>query len=78
MNTVIDKLFITPMSWLLAVPIVLFDRMLTPDLPELHRSAALLHEALRTDPSDRCSGSSAQQSLPTYARIGDQGSVTDV
>ncbi|AHD23964.1 hypothetical protein Y013_23715 [Rhodococcus pyridinivorans SB3094] len=35
MNTLIDKLFTTPMSWLLAVPIVLADRLLAPDLPEL-------------------------------------------
>ncbi|WP_160320152.1 hypothetical protein [Rhodococcus rhodochrous] len=29
MNTVLDKLFVTPMAWLLAVPIVLLDRLLT-------------------------------------------------
>ncbi|MGX7727909.1 hypothetical protein ACWPOB_01380 [Rhodococcus sp. 2H158] len=33
MNTVVDILFITPMSWLLAVPIVLLDRLLAPELP---------------------------------------------
>ncbi|WP_206025821.1 hypothetical protein [Rhodococcus sp. 14C212] len=40
MDAVIDKLFITPMSWLLAVPIVLLDRMLGPDLSRLRRTAA--------------------------------------
>ncbi|WP_160320163.1 hypothetical protein [Rhodococcus rhodochrous] len=35
MNTLIDKLFTTPMSWLLAVPIVLADRLLAPDLSAL-------------------------------------------
>ncbi|WP_330766989.1 hypothetical protein [Rhodococcus sp. M8-35] len=35
MNTLLDKLFTTPMSWLLAVPIVLADRLLAPDLSEL-------------------------------------------
>ncbi|WP_342661795.1 hypothetical protein Rruber_05639 (plasmid) [Rhodococcus ruber] len=35
MNTLIDKLFTTPMSWLLAVPVVLADRLLAPDLSEL-------------------------------------------
>ncbi|EME67268.1 hypothetical protein G352_01117 [Rhodococcus ruber BKS 20-38] len=29
MNTMFDKLFVTPMAWLLAVPIVLLDRLLT-------------------------------------------------
>lgn len=29
MNTLIDRLVITPMSWLLAVPIVLLDRLLS-------------------------------------------------
>lgn len=28
-NTALDKLFVTPMAWLLAVPIVLLDRLLT-------------------------------------------------
>ncbi|MFF2110723.1 hypothetical protein [Rhodococcus koreensis] len=40
MNTVIDKFFTTPMSWLLGVPVVLLDRMLVPGLPELRRYAA--------------------------------------
>lgn len=40
MNTVIDKFFTTPMSWLLAVPVVLLDHILAPDLPELRRYAA--------------------------------------
>jgi hypothetical protein len=31
MNTVIDRLVVTPMSWLLAVPIVLLDRLLSPE-----------------------------------------------
>ncbi|WP_274521235.1 hypothetical protein [Rhodococcus rhodochrous] len=31
----IDKLFITPISWLLAVPIVPLDRLLASDPPEL-------------------------------------------
>ncbi|MFE2120316.1 hypothetical protein OCS65_01905 [Rhodococcus aetherivorans] len=35
MNIIIDKLFTVPMSWLLAVPIVLLDRLLAPDLAEL-------------------------------------------
>lgn len=35
MNTVIDKLFVTPTSWMLAVPIVLADRMLSTDVAEL-------------------------------------------
>ena len=35
MNTMIDRLFVTPMSWLLAVPIVLLDGLLSPELPEL-------------------------------------------
>lgn len=39
-NTVIDKFFTTPMSWLLAVPVVLLDHILAPDLPELRRYAA--------------------------------------
>jgi len=38
MNTMIDRLVVTPMSWLLAVPIVLLDRLLSPELTELpHR-----------------------------------------
>ncbi len=28
MNAVIDKLVVTPVSWLLAVPIVLLDRLI--------------------------------------------------
>ncbi|TCN53419.1 hypothetical protein EV641_10663 [Rhodococcus sp. SMB37] len=40
MNTLIDKLFTTPMSWLLAVPIVLADRLLSTDLADSpHRDA---------------------------------------
>lgn len=35
MNTVIDRLFVTPMSWVLAVPIVLLDRLLSPKRAEL-------------------------------------------
>ncbi|WP_280521711.1 hypothetical protein [Rhodococcus sp. B50] len=31
----IDRLFVTPMSWLLAVPIVLLDRLMSPDLTEI-------------------------------------------
>lgn len=31
----LDRLFITPLSWMLAVPIVLLDRLLTTDLTEL-------------------------------------------
>ncbi|MEE2060083.1 hypothetical protein [Rhodococcus artemisiae] len=43
MNTIIDKLVVTPMSWLLAVPIVLLDRLLSPDLTELpHRDSHTL------------------------------------
>ncbi|EME62894.1 hypothetical protein G352_15670 [Rhodococcus ruber BKS 20-38] len=41
MSTVIDKFFTTPMSWLLAVPVVLLDHMLAPDGPELHRYTAM-------------------------------------
>ena len=33
-NIMIDKLVVTPMSWLLAVPIVLLDRLLSPELSE--------------------------------------------
>ncbi|WP_416063848.1 hypothetical protein [Rhodococcus indonesiensis] len=35
MNTMIERLFVTPVSWLLAVPIVLLDRLLSPNLTEL-------------------------------------------
>ncbi|WP_342661522.1 hypothetical protein Rruber_05319 (plasmid) [Rhodococcus ruber] len=35
MSTVIDKIFTTPMSWLLAVPVVLADRLLSTDLSGL-------------------------------------------
>ncbi|MDO1481862.1 hypothetical protein [Rhodococcus ruber] len=35
MNSVLDKLIVTPMSWLLAVPIVLLDRMLATNLSEV-------------------------------------------
>ena len=31
----IDKLFVTSMAWLLAVPLVLLDSCLRPDLTEL-------------------------------------------
>ena len=34
MHTLVDRLFITPMSWLLAVPIVLIDRLMSSDLDE--------------------------------------------
>jgi hypothetical protein len=43
MNTMIDKLVVTPISWLLAIPIVLLDRLLSPDLTELpHRDSRTL------------------------------------
>ena len=32
MNTMLDRLFVTPISWLLAVPIVLLDRLLSPKM----------------------------------------------
>ncbi|WP_420752969.1 hypothetical protein [Rhodococcus sp. O3] len=35
MNIIIDKLFVTPMSWVLAVPIVLLDHLLSPDPSEV-------------------------------------------
>ncbi|WP_416062258.1 hypothetical protein [Rhodococcus indonesiensis] len=35
MKFVSEKLFAVPISWLLAVPIVLLDRLLAPDLGEL-------------------------------------------
>lgn len=35
MHTLIDRLFVTPMSWLLAVPIVLLDRLMSQELTEL-------------------------------------------
>ncbi|UTM39779.1 hypothetical protein MX572_23270 (plasmid) [Rhodococcus pyridinivorans] len=35
MNIMFDRLFATPMSWLLAVPIVLLDRLMSPELIEL-------------------------------------------
>jgi len=41
MTTPIGKLFTTPILWLLAVPVALLDRMLSPDLSELRRSAAI-------------------------------------
>jgi hypothetical protein len=34
MNTVVSKLFATPISWLLAVPIVLLDRLMSPEMTE--------------------------------------------
>ena len=34
MNTMIDRLFVTPMSWLLAAPIVLLDRLLSAEMTE--------------------------------------------
>lgn len=34
-NIIIDKLFVTPMSWVLAVPIVLLDHLLSPDPSEV-------------------------------------------
>jgi hypothetical protein len=34
MNVMLDKLLVTPISWLLAVPIVLLDRLLSPKLNE--------------------------------------------
>ena len=48
MNIVIDRLFVTPMSWLLAVPIVLLDRLLSPDPTEVPRwdETHCRHEAL--------------------------------
>lgn len=33
MDTLLDKLFAVPMSWLLAIPIVLFDRLLATEPP---------------------------------------------
>lgn len=35
MKNTISNLFVVPMSWLLAVPIVLLDRLLSPDTAEL-------------------------------------------
>jgi hypothetical protein len=35
MKNTISNLFTVPMSWLLAVPIVLLDRLLCPDTTEL-------------------------------------------
>ncbi|OOL27619.1 hypothetical protein GQ85_37570 [Rhodococcus rhodochrous] len=35
MKDAISNLFVVPMSWLLAVPIVLLDRLLSPDTAEL-------------------------------------------
>ncbi|WP_213571485.1 hypothetical protein [Rhodococcus sp. USK13] len=51
MDTMIDKFFTTPMSWLLAVPVVLLDRILRPDLPEVRRYAALESSKQRTNTS---------------------------
>ncbi|WP_342660000.1 hypothetical protein Rruber_04272 [Rhodococcus ruber] len=35
MENAISHLFVVPMSWLLAVPIVLLDRLLSPDTSEI-------------------------------------------
>lgn len=39
-NIIITRLLVTPISWLLAVPIVMLDRVLAPDLPELSHPIA--------------------------------------
>jgi hypothetical protein len=47
----LDKLFITPLSWMLAVPVVLLDRLLTTDPAEL----PVWDESLTADRgTDRC------------------------
>ena len=53
MNSIINKLLVAPLSWLLAVPIVLLDCILAPDLSELSRPST----ALRPCPHPERSGS---------------------
>lgn len=75
MNTMLDRLFVTPISWLLAVPIVLLDRVMTPELNNriaglepspgaAARCRPLRTELLATSPS--CQRQSESWSWPTF------------